>query len=1094
MRRRASPGGVHRRAMCDVTRFYQDLGEVAKFKFENGASHVLIFAALITRYAANMQLYDPGSKFTKPPVPALNQEACCVACMEDPECVAAELYGQTCYPKTKQLPLVPQTPPPGVPLVACIQNRSAADGGPVGGPGPRAVPAHVPGDVLAALERADLLGIANQSIYHGRNLQKASVQAAQNASYWLNTTFSGDATLLKSARIVLVLDGIDYNATVFVNGRKIGAHAGPYHVGRIAVASGLLNRGPLSNELALRFEMAPPSLLKAWFGPGNGAQDVMWDKLDWWKSMVGIGYDFAENFWSIGVQEGVQLVGTAGQCLINDLAVLPKLRPPYTQAMINASLAGTCHQEVDAVAVVWTVRDSHGDVVATTSTSAEVDRATGQLRGASGASLVLDSPELWWPHGLGLQPMYDIEATVRVSVHPESTNNGPTTVLSDSDTANRSFGIRDLKQVRNTGPTSWTYIEEFGCSSKPGAGGGFNCSFPESLIAAGESPASIESNRNWTFQINGKRIFAKGANWLPCDMRIGECRTADYEYFLQAAIDANMNFLRVWGGGGIEKKVFYDLCDRLGLMVYQETMHSQSMPTRDINFENEAVEIRDMIVKLSTHPSVVRYGWGNEYYGVNRSSNRFERQYEEIANDLDPTRAATHGSPVTWADRHGPYCFYLSNAGPGRASFPCFQSPGYKAYNGGANAINWMNQEGPNDPFEWDEYGAAGASSEYTISQTIPRGSQYPINSTNVDYIFHRAYDAVGPSAMWLTQDSYLPLFGQPQSLAEEVAVSQWTQMEGLRYANQAHRRRMPHRTMCAFWTLNEPWPNAAYGSVVDWFGVKKMAYYAGTRAAYSPVDVSLVYSSAFLVASEKLPVITAWVVSEQSIARATLTLSVSTTSGAVLHVQTWPVAVSVGNGEMGAAKRMGALVDWASVPAALAREVLLFRLSLDHGNTSIAQQLYTFGVLQAGSSVDAPLGTALPMRPLLNAPETQCTISQPVCSAARGASRAPMCTVEISSPLANKAPCLYLQLELFSPHNSEGSRLNESTRGPQDPPQFHAATFSDNYLTLFSGDRASVTFAHLDYRRPGSPTTPASKLELCMTGWNSPRTCATLT
>ena len=76
-----------------------------------------------------------------------------------------------------------------------------------------------------------------------------------------------------------------------------------------------------------------------------------------------------------------------------------------------------------------------------------------------------------------------------------------------------------------------------------------------------------------------------------------------------------MNFLRVWGGGGIEKQAFYDAADRAGIMVYQETMHSQAMPVRDINYVNEAGEVEQMINKVSSHPSVVRYGWGNEYYG-----------------------------------------------------------------------------------------------------------------------------------------------------------------------------------------------------------------------------------------------------------------------------------------------------------------------------------------------------------------------------------------------------------------------------------------------------------------------------------------------
>ena len=85
---------------------------------------------------------------------------------------------------------------------------------------------------------------------------------------------------------------------------------------------------------------------------------------------------------------------------------------------------------------------------------------------------------------------------------------------------------------------------------------------------------------------------------------------------------------------------------------------------------------------------------------------------------------------------------------------------------------------------EWDEYGAAGSSSEYTIRQVISKDAltgQVPMNGSQPDLIFHRAFDAVGPGKMWLSQDAYLPLFGAPDSLTTEVRISQWAQAEGLR-------------------------------------------------------------------------------------------------------------------------------------------------------------------------------------------------------------------------------------------------------------------------------------------------------------------------
>jgi hypothetical protein len=298
-------------------------------------------------FLPDMQLSDPGSKHTSPPVPAADEHACCIACMEDVKCFGAELYGQSCYKKTAPLPLVKQIPPKGVPLVACVKNHTRT-GPPSSSHAPRRglVAARVPGDIIAALERAGQLGLAgNESIYHGLNLKKASVQAAQNASYWLNCTVLTSATFRSRSRHTLIVDGLDYNASIFVNDRLIGTHAGPYRTARLPLSGGGGGAsGPLlqpSNEVSFLFHMPPQGLIGGWLAPGNGVQGVMWEYLDYWKSMVGIGYDFAQPLWSIGVQEGAWLAAT-DTCLMSDLSVLPVLSSDLSQALINASVDLSC--------------------------------------------------------------------------------------------------------------------------------------------------------------------------------------------------------------------------------------------------------------------------------------------------------------------------------------------------------------------------------------------------------------------------------------------------------------------------------------------------------------------------------------------------------------------------------------------------------------------------------------------------------------------------------------------------------------------------------------------------------------------------------
>lgn len=517
-------------------------------------------------FLRDVQLSDPGSAHTKPPVAAADEDACCQVCMSDRDCFGAELYGESCYVKTAPLPQVKQTPPPGVPLVACVRKNDTTS---LGDPSPPVVPATVPGDILAALERSDALGIRNQSIYFGTNLKKPSVQAAQNASYWLNATVpmaQGNGFLARN-RHTLVVDGLDYNASFFLNGQEFGSHVGPYKVCRLTVPSGLL-KSP-SNELAILFHMPPEGLIGGWLAPGNGVQGVMWNYLDFWKSMVGIGYDFGQPLWSIGIQEAAQLLAT-DHILISDLVVLPSLEAPYSEALINASCTVDADTALEAdvewsVARLQTSGSTGADPVVASRTTASLQPGRNHLRSA--ASLRVLSPALWYPKGVGEQPLYVLSVTVSKKpsvVQPLVAN------LSLMDSLSRPFGIRDLKQVRNPGPSSWTYIEEFYCGPGEHAGappdGGANCTFPEALVDL--TAEQIDANRNWTFQINGRRVYARGApgnfgsrcrwhqgrrkrvcagaNWLPCDMRISECRAADYNYLIGTAADANMNFLRVW--------------------------------------------------------------------------------------------------------------------------------------------------------------------------------------------------------------------------------------------------------------------------------------------------------------------------------------------------------------------------------------------------------------------------------------------------------------------------------------------------------------------------------------------------------------------
>ena len=116
---------------------------------------------------------------------------------------------------------------------------------------------------------------------------------------------------------------------------------------------------------------------------------------------------------------------------------------------------------------------------------------------------------------------------------------------------------------------------------------------------------------------NGRKIFAKGSNWIPCDTLPSRMRPERYKDLLKSVIDSNQNTLRVWGGGIYEKDIFYDLCDKYGIMIYQDMMFSCSTYPSNSEFLSEVEkELSYQIPRLQSHPCIVLYAGNNEDFGA----------------------------------------------------------------------------------------------------------------------------------------------------------------------------------------------------------------------------------------------------------------------------------------------------------------------------------------------------------------------------------------------------------------------------------------------------------------------------------------------
>ncbi|MFC8421187.1 glycoside hydrolase family 2 protein [Streptomyces sp. NPDC057236] len=249
-------------------------------------------------------------------------------------------------------------------------------------------------------------------------------------------------------------------------------------------------------------------------------------------------------------------------------------------------------------------------------------RARGTVAG-DGAVLTLDvpAPDLWWPRGYGEQPLYDLEVTL-VS---QGTEGAPERRL---DSWSRRIGFRDVVLDRS----------------------------------------ADEHGTGFTFVVNGVPVFARGVNWIPDDVFPSRITPDRYRTRLRQAAEAGIDLVRIWGGGIYEDDAFYDVCDELGLMVWQDFLFACAAYPEEQPLRGEVeAEARDNVVRLMPHPSLVLWNGNNENLwgfrdwdwepalaGDSWGGGYYLDLLPRIVAELDPTRSYTAGSPWSGSWDHHP--------------------------------------------------------------------------------------------------------------------------------------------------------------------------------------------------------------------------------------------------------------------------------------------------------------------------------------------------------------------------------------------------------------------------------------------------------
>lgn len=340
------------------------------------------------------------------------------------------------------------------------------------------------------------------------------------------------------------------------------------------------------------------------------------------------------------------------------------------------------------------------------------------------------------------------------------------------------------------------------------------------------------TGQSFEFVINGKPVFAKGVNWIPADFFPHKMSEERYRELLQACKDANVNMIRVWGGGIYEPDIFYDLCDEMGIMVWQDFMFAGTLYPGDKSFiQNVYKEAIEQVLRLRRHPCIVLWCGNNEvkngWEDWGWKNNYTPEQREQLDHDMHYLFDTLLANVV---NKYGGGVPYIPTSPLWGWGHPECCTEGDSHYWG----VWWGEQ-----PFEmWysktgrfmSEYGFQSYPDLRTL-QTVMPDTALHLGSPELNN--HQKH-ARGVQIIDKAMNQY---FYRPDNLEDYVYVSQLVQAYGIGMALEEHRRRSPYCMGTLMWQLNDCWPVASW-SCIDYYGRRKALYYEMKRQ-FKPIIIA---------------------------------------------------------------------------------------------------------------------------------------------------------------------------------------------------------------------------------------------------------------
>ena len=616
-------------------------------------------------------------------------------------------------------------------------------------------------------------------------LNERGLQWIDKEDWVYETCFTLAAGMMRKENMELVFEGLDTYADVYLNDECI------------LKADNMFRRWSIPVRQYIREEN---NILKVYFHSPVKIDVPKWDALPYQypasndqsengglfnkkisifarKAGYHYGWDWGPRLVTSGIWRPVYIRAWS-DLRINDVFIEQK-----EVGAGRAVIAG--HVELDAD------KDMDGVLVTIT------DEATGRVLGEWQADLkrgtnrvtvdfVLHKPKLWWSNGLGEPFLYRFRTDIIAGGE-----------LLDSKTER--VGIRSLKVVHQPDKDGHTFYIE----------------------------------------LNGRPVFAKGANYIPSDNFLPRVTPENYKRTILDAAGVNMNMLRVWGGGIYENDVFYDLCDEHGIMIWQDFMFACSMyPAEGALLDNIHQEAVDNVKRLRNHACIALWCGNNEcqdaWLGWGWKC-EIERQNKEYADKI-------------WAQYRQQYHVTLPGVvreyAPGTFYWPSspFAFEGEMSGTTDGDRHYWSVWHGKAPISDYDseksrffsEYGFQSFPEFDSVKRYAPYPEDWDIRSEVM-----MSHQRGGDHANGLIETYLLNEYKKPRDFRAFLYMNHVLQGDAIKTAIESHRRQMPYNMGTLFWQHNDCWPVASWASR-DYYGRWKAQHYY-VRKAYDDILISSV-------------------------------------------------------------------------------------------------------------------------------------------------------------------------------------------------------------------------------------------------------------